>query len=188
MYISLVFFRRTDLPLTARPLLPLSSLCDTNLQSERSKLLSPAHYFGVFAFIRFAMINYRSGLFAGGLLRPLRWRRSRLGDRRNGSSFEKKPKTQKEAPSSATAAKIIRNEKDLKWTEREEAPKWMRRMTPPRGGTAPPNKKEMALIGVVIAAGFYSWVIDPPKRQKAAGDHAQTAEGRISRGENGDLE
>jgi hypothetical protein len=54
-------------------------------------------------------------------------------------------------------------EKDLKWTEREEAPKWMRKMAPPKGGTAPPTAKEFAVIAVVAAAFYYAWFIDPPK-------------------------
>lgn len=54
-------------------------------------------------------------------------------------------------------------EKDLKWTEREKAPKWLRRMSPTKGGTAPPTPKEFAVIAVVVAAGYYAWFVEPPK-------------------------
>ena len=52
--------------------------------------------------------------------------------------------------------------------EEEEAPRWLRRMAPTKGGTALPSPKEAAVIAVVAAAGFYAWFIDPPK-EKAAG-------------------
>ena len=52
-------------------------------------------------------------------------------------------------------------EEHLKWTEREKAPKWLRKMAPTRGGTKPPNKIEAAVISVVAILGYYSWFVDP---------------------------
>ena len=52
--------------------------------------------------------------------------------------------------------------------EEEEAPRWLRRMAPTKGGTTLPSPKEAAVIAVVAAAGFYAWFVDPPK-EKAAG-------------------
>jgi hypothetical protein len=66
-------------------------------------------------------------------------------------------------------------EKHLKWTERKEAPKWLQRMAPQKGGTELPDAKTSALIFLVASAGFYAWFIDPPKRaeeRKAAASKA----------------
>ena len=56
------------------------------------------------------------------------------------------------------------DESNLKWTERKEAPKWLSRMAPTKGGTKLPNPLEAAVIGVFMAAGYYAWFVDPPKR------------------------
>lgn len=53
--------------------------------------------------------------------------------------------------------------KELKWTERKEAPKWLSRMAPPKGGAKLPTLIEAAVIGVVVIAGYYAWFVDPPK-------------------------
>jgi hypothetical protein len=66
--------------------------------------------------------------------------------------------------SSSSKTKVPKDEKHLKWTEREEAPKWLQRMAPVKGGTEPPDAKTLALMSVVGSAGFYAWFIDPPKR------------------------
>ena len=39
-------------------------------------------------------------------------------------------------------------------------------MAPPRGGTAPPDAKFMAVASVVGAVGFYAWFVDPPSSEK----------------------
>jgi hypothetical protein len=56
------------------------------------------------------------------------------------------------------------DETHLKWTERKEAPKWLQKMAPQKGGTELPDAKTSALIFVIGSAGFYAWFIDPPKR------------------------
>ena len=61
------------------------------------------------------------------------------------------------------------DESNLKWTERKEAPKWLSRMAPTKGGTKLPTPLEATVIGVVTAAGYYSWFVDPPKREEAEG-------------------
>ena len=61
------------------------------------------------------------------------------------------------------------DESNLKWTERKEAPKWLSRMAPTKGGTKLPTPLEAAVIGVVTAAGYYAWFVDPPKREEAEG-------------------
>ena len=53
-----------------------------------------------------------------------------------------------------------KSEKDLKWTEREEAPRWMQKMAPLKGGTKPPNKMETIILSIVFVAGYYSWFVD----------------------------
>jgi hypothetical protein len=52
-------------------------------------------------------------------------------------------------------------EKDLKWTQREEAPRWMQMMAPYKGATAPPNRLEAIILSIVFVAGYYSWFVDP---------------------------
>ena len=50
-----------------------------------------------------------------------------------------------------------------------DAPKkgsFLYRMAPPKGGTAPPDAKFLAVAAVVCSGGFYAWVIDPPKEQE----------------------
>lgn len=64
------------------------------------------------------------------------------------------------------------DESNLKWTERKEAPKWLSRMAPTKGGTKLPNPLEAAVISVFMAAGYYAWFVDPPKRA------AEVAEGQ----------
>jgi len=39
-------------------------------------------------------------------------------------------------------------------------------MAPPRGGTAPPDAKFLAVFAVVGMAGFYAWFIDPPAKKE----------------------
>ena len=48
-------------------------------------------------------------------------------------------------------------EQNLKWTERKEAPKWLTRMAPTKGGTALPNRLEMTVITIVGIVGYISW-------------------------------
>lgn len=55
-------------------------------------------------------------------------------------------------------------EANLKWTERKEAPKWLQKMAPTKGGRELPTAKEAAVIGVVLAVGYYAWFVDPPKK------------------------
>jgi len=62
------------------------------------------------------------------------------------------------------------DESKLKWTERKEAPKWLNKMAPTKGGTKLPTPKEAALIAVVAAAGYYAWFVEPPKRAAAVAD------------------
>ena len=45
--------------------------------------------------------------------------------------------------------------------KQKEAPQWLQRMAPTRGGRKPPNKVEAAVIGIVGIFGFYAWFIDP---------------------------
>jgi hypothetical protein len=73
-------------------------------------------------------------------------------------------KTRCRSTSSSSKTEVPKDEKHLKWTERKEAPKWLQRMAPQKGGTELPDAKTSALIFVVASAGFYAWFIDPPKR------------------------
>lgn len=82
----------------------------------------------------------------------------RLALCRSGSArFKTSPSSSSSSPDAKTP------QKQLKWTQREEAPKWLQRMSPTRGGTALPTPKEAAVIAAVMAAGYYAWFVDPPK-------------------------
>jgi len=48
----------------------------------------------------------------------------------------------------------------MKWTEREEAPKWIKKMAPSKGGTALPTKTESVVISVMLVVGYYAWFVD----------------------------
>jgi len=60
------------------------------------------------------------------------------------------------------------DESKLKWTEKKEAPKWLNRMAPTKGGTQLPTPKEAAVIAVVAAAGYYAWFVAEPPRPVSA--------------------
>ena len=53
------------------------------------------------------------------------------------------------------------SQKQQRAEEEEQAPQWLQRMAPTRGGMKPPNKVEAAVIGIVGIFGFYAWFIDP---------------------------
>ena len=70
------------------------------------------------------------------------------------------------APNTKNAA--VRDESHLNWKDRTEAPKWMQRIAPPKGGTQPPNKQEIALTAAVMSAGYYAWFVAEPPRAAPA--------------------
>ncbi len=57
------------------------------------------------------------------------------------------------------------SEQNPQGTEKKEAPKWLTKMAPTKGGTALPTPKEAAVIAVVMAAGYYAWFVDGPKKE-----------------------
>ena len=87
----------------------------------------------------------------------------RLARRSYHSTTECLSKTK--TPSKDTKSSM--DESKLKWTERKEAPKWLQRIAPTKGGTKLPTPVEAALIAVVSAVGYYAWFVDPPKRAAA---------------------
>lgn len=52
-------------------------------------------------------------------------------------------------------------QKKKSWTEKEEAPKWLQKMAPTKGGTKPPNAIEGLIISIVVVVGGYAWFFDP---------------------------
>ena len=58
------------------------------------------------------------------------------------------------------------DEANLKWTEKKEAPKWLQKMAPTKGGRELPSAKEAVVIGIVMAVGYYSWFVEPPKKEE----------------------
>lgn len=86
------------------------------------------------------------------------------GIKRFESSSSSSSTTTTKKKLAVAAASGADEKRQLKWTEREEAPGWLRKMAPTRGGTALPTGKEAAVIAVVAAAFYYSWFVEPPKR------------------------
>ena len=93
--------------------------------------------------------------------------RSNLGRGRNNAN-----RSSSGTPSSAETKvgdKAV-DESKLKWTERKEAPRWMTRMAPTKGGTKLPTPAEAAVMAAVAAAGYYAWFVEPPQRKASADD------------------
>ena len=59
------------------------------------------------------------------------------------------------------SAKNKDTQQKLKWTERDEAPQWIQKMAPSKGGTALPNRLEATVISIVFILGYYAWFVDP---------------------------
>lgn len=70
-------------------------------------------------------------------------------------------------PSAGTKASDKVDESKLKWTERKEAPRWMTKMAPTKGGTKLPTPAEAAVMAVVAAGGYYAWFVEPPQRKES---------------------
>ncbi len=86
----------------------------------------------------------------------------RLSNRgyRNSTKLSSKPTTNND-----TKKSVEIDESHLNWKDRKEAPKWLSRMAPTKGGTKLPTPLEAAVIAVVTAVGYYAWfVAEPPKR------------------------
>ena len=119
------------------------------------------------------MLMYRSALLSQRLVPYLT-----RGRYYNGITKQKRCKT---SSSSCTGGEASKGKgavggsdqtKNVKWTDKEEAPKWLRKMAPTKGGTELPTPKEAAVIGVVLMAGYYAWFIDPPKKSAEVADDA----------------
>jgi hypothetical protein len=93
-------------------------------------------------------------------------RHRRLDDgRSSSSSFSSSSKTSSNNNTNISN-KVNVDQSKLKWTEREEAPKWLQRMAPSKGDTKPPDAKFLAVFAVVGSAGYYAWFIDPPQEEQ----------------------
>jgi hypothetical protein len=69
----------------------------------------------------------------------------------------------------------MKNQDGLKWTERDEAPKWMQKMAPSKGGTKLPNPLEGAVIAVVAIAGYYAWFVEPPTQASSSSSSSEVS-------------
>ena len=61
------------------------------------------------------------------------------------------------------------HQQSLNWKDRKEAPKWLKRLEPTKGGTKLPTPLEGVVISIVAVAGYYAWFVDPPKQQQSDG-------------------
>jgi len=58
------------------------------------------------------------------------------------------------------------HQQSLNWKDRKEAPKWLKRLEPSKGGTKLPTPLEGLVISIVAVAGYYAWFVDPPRQQQ----------------------
>ena len=77
------------------------------------------------------------------------------------------PSSCKSSRSRSSAEQEAKHQQSLKWTERKEAPKWLKRLEPTKGGTSLPTPKEASVMALVALVGYYAWFIDPPKSEEA---------------------
>ena len=61
------------------------------------------------------------------------------------------------------------HQQSLNWKDRKEAPRWLKRLEPTKGGTKLPTPLEGLVISIVAVAGYYAWFVDPPKQQQSDG-------------------
>ena len=59
------------------------------------------------------------------------------------------------------------HQQSLNWKDRKEAPRWLKRLEPTKGGTKLPTPLEGVVIAIVGMAGYYAWFVDPPKQQQS---------------------
>jgi len=76
-------------------------------------------------------------------------------DEKGSSSQTNKEKT--EATKSEPTATQDEDESHLNWKDRKEAPKWMRRIAPTKGGKWPPSPQEAAILSAGLALFVWSW-------------------------------
>ena len=81
-----------------------------------------------------------------------------------GKGKRLKTSSSSKSSSRSSAEQEAKHQQSLKWTERKEAPKWLKRLEPTKGGTSLPNPKEASVMALVAVIGYYAWFIDPPKK------------------------
>ena len=81
-----------------------------------------------------------------------------------GKGKRLKTSSSSKSSSRSSAEQEAKQQQSLKWTERKEAPKWLKRLEPTKGGTSLPTPKEASVMALVAVLGYYAWFIDPPKK------------------------
>ena len=81
-----------------------------------------------------------------------------------GKGKRLKTSSSSKSSSRSSAEQQAKQQQSLKWTERKEAPKWLKRLEPTKGGTSLPTPKEASVMALVAVLGYYAWFIDPPKK------------------------
>lgn len=95
-------------------------------------------------------------------------RRQRLTPRFSRRGYRNSNKLSSKPSTNDTKKSVEIDERHLNWKDRKEAPKWLSRMAPTKGGTKLPTPLEAAVIAVVTAVGYYAWFVEPPKRAEEA--------------------
>lgn len=91
-------------------------------------------------------------------------RRQRLTPRLSNRGYRNSTKLFSKPTTNDTKKSVEIDESHLNWKDRKEAPKWLSRMAPTKGGTKLPTPLEAAVIAAVTAVGYYAWFVEPPKR------------------------
>lgn len=81
-----------------------------------------------------------------------------------GKGKRLKTSSSSKSSSRSSAEQQAKQQQSLKWTERKEAPKWLKRLEPTKGGTSLPTPKEASVMALIAVVGYYAWFIDPPKK------------------------
>ena len=81
-----------------------------------------------------------------------------------GKGKRLKTSSSSKSSSRSSAEQVAKQQHSLKWTERKEAPSWLKRLEPTKGGTSLPTPKEASVMALIAVVGYYAWFIDPPKK------------------------
>ena len=108
--------------------------------------------------------GYGNGGGVGGVARCRQLTTTTSNTNSTGKEAATATKIKQQPPAQHPSTKV--DDSHLKWTQRKEAPKWLQRMAPTKGGTELPDPKFWPIFLLIGAGGYYSWFVDPPKRKK----------------------
>jgi hypothetical protein len=75
----------------------------------------------------------------------------------SGGGPSKPPKTAGNSTNEGDVVDENEDESHLNWKDRKEAPKWMQRIAPTKGGKWPPSPQEAVILASGLALFVWSW-------------------------------